>query len=215
MLERRESGNRIYGCRSGMTSRQFWTSGQNGGLGYIDQTYDRSFEACAASCNTHDDCVAFDWADKDYEHSYSKHCRLVDSITGEFAPRTFGGYREFCRLRYTCQDFSGSCDEGQFEMPDSLDCGTSPCTQEQCCVNPYEIEVCTSFEQHICSNYEGICKWNETYSPKTNFDSIDCGDEACTVEQCCEHYGARVMLCHAKPVLSCESDVVIEMSIKV
>ena len=189
MFERRVVGNTIYGCRPGMTSRLYWTNGDNGSPGYLDQTAHASFAQCAAQCNEHDDCVALDWTSQ----GQSNRCRLVTSFTGEFAPRQNSHHgREFCRLRYTCQDFSGSCDENDFEMPDSVDCGTSPCTQEQCCLNANEIQVCTSYivEEHKCSDYEGICKWNETYSPKKDFDSIDCGDEPCTVEQCCDHYGA-------------------------
>ena len=188
MIKSSDDETKKYACRPGMTSRRFWVS-NNGGPDYVASTSDHSYEACAAACNTHEACIAFDWTDY-FAGTDSNQCRLVRSVTGEFTPRNDPATheREFCQLQYTCEQFSGSCDENQFKKNDEFVCGTSACTKEQCCVDKTDVEVC-DFNVNMCSANEGICKWTETHRRKVSFDEVKC-DGPCTVEQCCDHYGA-------------------------
>ena len=108
-------------------------------------------QSCAEKCKQQgNNCLAFDYnTNNDYNqgNNYKDFCRTTNTITGGFQPRNHGGIgeRRVCYPRYTCQDFSGSCDANEFEMPDSTLCGdgSEACTKEQCCLNPDSIQVCT------------------------------------------------------------------------
>ena len=153
-------------------------------MGFIAQTFDRTFEDCAEQCDERSECIAFD-----VEDIVSKNaCRLVHSVTGRNAPRNSGHHRQFCRLRYTCEDYfhpnaGGSCDDNQLAMPETVDCGIEECTKDKCCLDGNEITVCGSL--NVCSNYDGICTWNGQRR-KENFATIECDTEPCTKDECCK-----------------------------